>query len=267
MNKIIMLGTGCGGTMDLYNTCFVIQNKNGNFLVDTGGSIEIIKRLKKINISLKDLKHIFISHQHTDHILGLIWMFKKIGVMIMHNEIDENINIYCNDSVYTAIKEISKQVLPKKLNDLLDTKINYHILVDKETKNINGFDYEFFDVKARGDKLFGFKTKINNKTLTFLGDETLNSEVSDIVKNSDYVMHEAFCLESEENIFHAYEKHHSTVKHACEIMNDLDIKNLVLYHTEESHGINRKDLYENEGKKYFNGNVIVPDDMEEIEVK
>ncbi len=30
MTKIIMLGTGNGGTMDLYNTCFVIQ---------TGGTI------------------------------------------------------------------------------------------------------------------------------------------------------------------------------------------------------------------------------------
>lgn len=25
MSKIIMLGTGCGGTLDVYNTCFVIQ--------------------------------------------------------------------------------------------------------------------------------------------------------------------------------------------------------------------------------------------------
>ena len=77
MNKIIMLGVGNGGTLDLYNTCFVIQNDNHNFLVDTGGSIEIIKILKQVNIDIKDIKHIFISHSHTDHILGLIWMFKR----------------------------------------------------------------------------------------------------------------------------------------------------------------------------------------------
>lgn len=73
MSKLIMLGIGNGGTLDLYNTCFVIQNSNENFLVDTGGSIEIIKRLKKVNIDIKDIiKYIFISHSHTDHILGLI---------------------------------------------------------------------------------------------------------------------------------------------------------------------------------------------------
>lgn len=60
MGKIIMLGTGNGGTLDLYNTCFVIQNNNDNFLIDTGGSIEIIKRLNDSNVDYKHLKHIFI---------------------------------------------------------------------------------------------------------------------------------------------------------------------------------------------------------------
>ena len=60
-----MLGTGSGGTLDLYNTCFIIQNENGNFLVDTGGEIEIIKRLKQINIQLKDIKkYIYISQSY-----------------------------------------------------------------------------------------------------------------------------------------------------------------------------------------------------------
>ena len=33
MQKIIMLGTGNGGTLDLYNTCFVMKNDIGDFLV------------------------------------------------------------------------------------------------------------------------------------------------------------------------------------------------------------------------------------------
>ncbi len=41
MTKITMLGTGHGATLDLYNTCFAIQNDEGVFLIDTGGSIEI----------------------------------------------------------------------------------------------------------------------------------------------------------------------------------------------------------------------------------
>lgn len=55
MNKLIMLGIGNGGTLDLYNTCFVINNEKGDFLIDTGGSIGIIKRLKKANLELRDI--------------------------------------------------------------------------------------------------------------------------------------------------------------------------------------------------------------------
>lgn len=99
MNKLLMIGTGNGGVENLYNTCFVIQNDLGDFLVDTGGSIEIIKRLKHFNIDFKKLRHIFISHSHTDHLFGLIWMLKKLSIAALHHEIDENINIYCHDEV------------------------------------------------------------------------------------------------------------------------------------------------------------------------
>lgn len=50
-------------------------------------------------------------------------------------------------------------------------------------------------------------------------------------------------------------------------MNELNVKNLILYHTEESHGEDRKKLYTKEAQDSFNGNIIVPDDMEVIEIK
>ena len=266
MDKIIMLGTGNGGTLDLYNTCFVIQNDTGNFLVDTGGGIEIIKRLKQVNIDYKSLRHIFISHSHTDHILGIFWLFKRISRDAMHGLITEKINLYCNDVVYESIKGVAKFILPDKLMDAIYNVVNFVVLKDGDTHNINGIDYTFFDVHAKGTKLFGFECVLNNKKLAFLGDETLNPDLYDKINGFDYVMHEAFCLDSEENIFHAYEKHHSTTKSVSEIMNTLNIKNLILYHTEDTHVENRKELYTNEAQTYFKGKVIVPNDLEVIEI-
>lgn len=266
MNRIIMLGTGNGGTIDLYNTCFVVQNPVGNFLVDTGGGIEIIKRLKCIGIQLVDVKNIFISHSHTDHILGIFWILKKIGVLAMHGKITDKINIYCNDVVYEAIREVAKYILSSKLMEVVYSVTNFVILNNGDKHTICDIDYEFFDIQAKGTKQFGFECKINDKRLVFLGDETLNPSLYDRVKDADYIMHEAFCLDSEENIFHAYEKNHSTVKSTSEVMNKLNVKNLILYHTEESHGIERKELYTKEGQENFNGNVIVPNDLEVIDI-
>lgn len=61
------------------------------------------------------------------------------------------------------------------------------------------------------------------------------------------------------------EKHHSTVKDACELAQKLHIKNLVLYHTEDDHVDNRKELYKAEGAHYYTGNIFVPDDLEVME--
>ena len=73
MEKIIMLGTGHGLVWNLYNTCFLLENNGENLLVDTGGGTEIINQLEKVGFGLKDIHNIFISHCHTDHILGLLW--------------------------------------------------------------------------------------------------------------------------------------------------------------------------------------------------
>lgn len=266
MDKIIMLGTGNGATLDLYNTCFIIQNNSGDFLIDTGGSIEIIKRMQQYNIDYKQLKHIFISHSHTDHILGLFWIFKFVGVLAIKGKINYKINIYCNDVVCEAIKGISAKILPDKLLEALDKVIDFKVLNDGDKHTINGVEYKFFDIRAKGTKQFGFECYLNNKKLVFLGDETCNPILYDRLRNADYVMHEAFCLDSEEYIFHAYEKNHSTAKSVSEVMNNLNVKNLILYHTEESHKEDRKKLYTEEANKYFKGNVIVPNDLETIEL-
>lgn len=266
MTNIIMLGTGHGATTDLYNTCFVIQNESGVFLIDTGGGIEVIKRLSQSNIELGDVKNIFISHSHTDHILGLIWMFKKLYSKVIEGKIKSKINLYCNDVVYKTINSIAPQILDVYYEKVKEV-INYVILNNGDKYEINGINYEFFDILAKGTKQFGFEGYIDGNRFVFLGDEPLNDKVKERVRGADYVTHEAFCLDKESAIFHPYEKNHSTALSVAEVMNDLDVHNIILYHTEESHKDERKKLYEEEAKSVYKGNVIVPDDLEVIKLK
>ena len=51
------------------------------------------------------------------------------------------------------------------------------------------------------------------------------------------------------------------------LINFCNVKNLILYHTEETYGKDRKKYYTEEGKNNFNGNIIVPDELEVIEIK
>lgn len=53
---------------------------------------------------------------------------------------------------------------------------------------------------------------------------------------------------------------------AARLAEELHIGNLVLWHTEDKSVGRRKELYLNEGKQYYHGNLFVPDDGEILEL-
>ena len=84
--------------------------------------------------------------------------------------------------------------------------------------------------------------------------------------NADWLLSEAFCLKSEEEIFHPYTKHHSTAYDAGQMAERLGVRNLVLYHTEDSDLKNRARKYTEEARQNFQGNIFVPDDLDVINI-
>ena len=121
--------------------------------------------------------------------------------------------------------------------------------------------------RQKKDRQFGFMTILENgKTLVFLGDETFDEKLRDEVINVDWLLHEAMCMDSEADIFKPYETMHSTVKTASEIATSLNVKNLVLYHASDNDLENRKRLYTEEAKQYFDGNIYVPNDLDVIDL-
>ena len=121
----------------------------------------------------------------------------------------------------------------------------------------------FFDIASTKARQFGFSLVTPEGTkLACCGDEPYNPCEEPYVRGCDWLMHEAFCLYSEADKFKPYEKHHSTVKEACELAEQLQVPNLILYHTEETHLKERKALYAQEGRAYYRGNLYIPDDKE-----
>ena len=66
----------------------------------------------------------------------------------------------------------------------------------------------------------------DGKKLTCCGDEPYNECEEKYAANSTWLLHEAFCLYSQADKFKPYEKHHSTVKDACELAQKLGAENL-----------------------------------------
>ena len=262
MNKIIMLGTGSGFNDYFYNTCFVLRHNDKNMLIDAGGSQKIYYKLLEKNIKLEELQDIFISHAHMDHVFGLVWLFKAIYGML---HMQFKINVYCNQYVCDFIKTMCEHTLAKKTCLVVYNNVNFVVVKPGDKLNIIGLDFSFFDSYAKGVELTCFETNIEGKSLVFLGDTTCAECNYEILKNKDYVMHEALCLDKDADIYYPYEKNHATVKSICDNLKDLNIQNIIIYHTVDDYKEKRKQEFLDEAKKCdFKGNVIVPEDMEEI---
>lgn len=265
--KLTILGTGNATVTRCYNTCFTISENDQHFLIDAGGGNGILRILEDKKIPLTSIHDVFVSHGHTDHLLGIIWIVRMIGQAMNNNKYDGDLNVYCHKELQNNLITVCEMMLVKKVTKLFGDRIHFVTVEDGQTLQILGCEFQVFDILSTKMKQFGFfLTTKDGLKLTFAGDEPLNEALFSKAENSDWLMHEAFCLYAEREKFKPYEKHHSTAKDACELAEKLGIKNLILYHTEDKHIQERKALYTAEGKPFFSGNLYVPDDGEEIEI-
>ena len=160
---------------------------------------------------------------------------------------------------------MSRFMLSPKLLPLFGERIIFHCLADGMAFEINGRKTTFFDTKSHKAIQYGVKVELlNGKTITYLGDEPYNPECAAYAERVDYLMHEALCLEAEEEKYHPRRISHSTVKDAAEWAKTLQVPNLILHHTEDRTLDTRKERYTAEAKEYYSGTVYMPDDLDII---
>lgn len=263
--KLTMLGTGNALVTECYNTCFIFNDAGQLFLVDGGGGNGILHQLKYAGIDWKNIHEIFVTHRHYDHLTGILWLVRVICQFMCFGKYDGEVTIYAHDEVINLIRQISCGVLSKEEYRYLDYRLHLIEVFDGETRTINGRSVTFFDIHSSKAKQYGFRMSLNDdEYLACCGDEPFDDSESDYVRNCKWLMHEAFCLDSESHIFNPYERHHSTVKDACTLAEKMNVKNLILYHTEDRNIKNKRLLYTQEGSKYFSGTLYVPYDLDEI---
>ena len=268
MTKLIMLGTGHAMVTKCYNTCFVMQNEEGAVLVDAGGGNGILTQMDKAVIEWNSIQAMFLTHAHTDHILGAIWVIRKINAMMKSGRYHDDFTLYGLQSGLCYVEKSCQYLL----NDPLDEKIHFTAVKNDDAFSAPKMHFTVFDIRSTKTPQVGFRANITSgceesaKTISLacLGDEPYNEKCRQYVENADWLLSEAFCLYNDREKFHPYEKHHSTALDAGLMAQKLNIANLVLYHTEDSDLENRKENYRKEAAINFHGKIYVPDDLETI---
>ena len=269
-NQITMLGTGNATVSQIYNTCFLLQTPSTLMLVDAGGGNGILAQLKKVNVQISDIHHLFVTHAHTDHVLGVIWVIRMVAQCKGYEGL---LHVYGNDKVMKVIKTIIGMILAKKQLAKVAERVVLHQLEDGDCFEVGDMKLECFDIQSTKEKQFGFRAELPSSdesgkplVLACLGDEPYNEQNRRYIVGADWMMCEAFCLYADRDTFKPYEKCHSTALDAGKLAAELGVKNLILYHTEEKTLASRKENYTREAAKNFKGRIFVPDDLEVIEL-
>lgn len=268
--QITMLGMGNATVSQIYNTCFVLQTPSTRMLVDAGGGNGILAQLKKVNVQISDIHHLFVTHAHTDHVLGVIWVIRMVAQCKGYKGL---LHVYGNDKVMKVIKTIIDMILAKKQLAKVAERVVFHQLEDGDCFEVGDMKLECFDIQSTKEKQFGFRAELPSSddsgkplVLACLGDEPYNELNRRYIVGTDWMMCEAFCLYADRDTFKPYEKCHSTALDAGKLAEELGVKNLILYHTEEKTLANRKEKYTREAAENFKGRIFVPDDLEVIEL-
>ena len=94
--KITFLGSGSAFTIDGHNyqSNLLLEKDNDSLLIDAGGDIRF--SLHELGMSHTDIRNVYISHLHADHIGGLEWL-------AMNTYFDPNYhgkpNLYCSEDI------------------------------------------------------------------------------------------------------------------------------------------------------------------------
>ena len=68
----------------------------------------ILNQMEKVNLKFVDFHDIFVTHAHTDHLLGVVWVIR------MALEEKQCLRVWSHRKVLNLLNHICRQILPSK---------------------------------------------------------------------------------------------------------------------------------------------------------
>lgn len=264
---LLMLGTGSAFPAHSYNECFLIDTGVGKLLVDGGGGNGIINMLDRTELDIATIHDFFVTHTHTDHILGAIWVIRRIVQLYIENKYEGTLDIYGNTEVINALIEICRLTFLPAYFTAMKTVACFNTVEPGENRLIAGTDVRFIDCHSANTMQTGFRMHLpSGKIFCCLGDEALTKANLSETAGVDYLLCGAFCRYADKDIFRPYDKHHSTVRDVAINAATARISTLILAHCEDRMPGDRNALYAAEAAQYYSGTVIVPNDADRIDL-
>ena len=147
-SRITMLGTGSAAVTKCYITCFVLSSPKSHLLVDAGGGNGVLSQLEKAQIPFTEIHHLFITHAHTDHLLGCIWIVRMVAQAAAQGKYTGQLHVYSHYKALQALTDICRMTLPVKIVSQFGASIVFHEVKDGESWQVEDMEITCFDIHS-----------------------------------------------------------------------------------------------------------------------
>jgi len=172
--KITFLGTGHGLTeKGRFRTAIMIETGGTSYLIDAGSPV--VNQLANMDKELKELRAVFITHTHNDHLIGLIEMVDSISC----TETGASIDFYIPEE--NAIDLIKKYLMATSgiLNEEDARMHHYGKDFIYEDENIKLTPFETGHLHKKNRPSYGYILECEGKRVIFSGDLSYLLEMND----------------------------------------------------------------------------------------
>lgn len=252
MAEAIFLGVGGAMATDPADnhTALVVREAGVTVLLDCGPTV--VRQLEQIGLTAGDVTHVYLSHQHGDHVLGLpmlllnrvlFWPERPLRVMAM-----------------PPVLELAQQLAAIAYPDLADRMsrtVSYEPLAeDAGPTRLPGSDGITVAVAPGKHSVPTWGVRLNlsgGRSLVYSSDTGPCRAIARLAQGVDLLVHEAYFLSfSARRSFN-----HSVAAEVGELAAGAGAQALALVHREITDA-SAADQYRTEACKHFAGTIFVP---------
>jgi ribonuclease Z len=260
-----VLGTGAAMVQRHLHASFVVEDGGDRMLVDTMGGYDIVKALRANRVELTGLRALFISHRDSDHALGFPWIARMLWGQSLYGKLPDGyaLDVLCSPALRDILIRGTEAFMPDYWA-VAKTYLRFHDLAHGAEVLVGGMRLTALDLRSEKTEQFGFLLR-GSAALGFCGDEPLRDWHRELLQGVDAVVHDAFCLEADEERMGARQKKHATVLEAARNAASVGAKALILSHIADE-APDRAARFHAEAAQAFDGRIHVPEDGERITI-
>ncbi|HVW16152.1 MAG TPA: MBL fold metallo-hydrolase [Mucilaginibacter sp.] len=265
--RVTLLGTGVPQpAIERFGPSIVVQAGGQCLLFDAGRGC--LQRLNQIKLSYDNIDALFLTHLHSDHVVGLpdLWLtgwllsrraspLKVFGpagtsdmVMYLQKAFAFDINM--------RIKDDKAPEAGSKLNVI---EIHQGVIYEKDGVKVVAFEVDHGPVKPA----FGFRIDYKGHSVVLSGDTRYSENLISFARGTDLMIHEVAVAPDtlhQSNPRYSILAHHTTPEQAAKVFNEVKPKLAVYSHIVRLYGLGEEDLLKRT-KANYSGPFVIGQDL------